>query len=83
MNYYATFKCRHYSVFKKMLKSFLTPKNRHQKLLIIGPQLFLCTGLAAQTAQKQKSRTTKSPLIQDWAFRLGLHAKPAGIPSLC
>ena len=28
-------------------------------------------GLAAQTAQKQKSRTTKSPLMQDWVFRLG------------
>ena len=33
--------------------------------------LFLCTGRAAQTAQKQKSRTTKSPLMQDWVFRLG------------
>jgi hypothetical protein len=26
------------------------------------------TGLAAQMAQKQKSRTTKSPLMQDWVF---------------
>ena len=32
---------------------------------------FFSTGLAAQTAQKQKSRTTKSPLMQDWVFRLG------------
>ena len=23
-------------------------------------------------AQKQKSRTTKSPLMQDWVFRLGI-----------
>ena len=46
--------------------------NRPQKLLIIGPQLFLCTGQAAQMAQKQKSRTTKSPLMQNWVFRLGL-----------
>ena len=30
------------------------------------------TGLAAQTAPKQKSRTTKSPLMQNWVFRLGL-----------
>ena len=35
------------------------------------PTFFLCTGLAAQTAQKQKSRTTNSPLMQDWVFRLG------------
>ena len=40
-------------------------KNRTQKLLIIGLQLFLCTGPAAQTTQKQKSNTTKSPLMQD------------------
>ena len=33
---------------------------------------FFITGLAAQTAQKQKSRTSKSPLMQDWVFRLGL-----------
>ena len=49
-------------VFSK--QNFFYPQNRKkrpQKMLIIGPQLFLCTGLAAQTAQKQKSRTTKSP----------------------
>ena len=40
-------------------------------LLMICPDPFLCTGLAAQTAQKQESRTTKSPLMQDWVFRLG------------
>ena len=38
----------------------------------MGPKLFLCTGLAAQMAQKQKSSTTKSPLMQDWVFRLGM-----------
>ena len=27
---------------------------------------------AAHMAQKQKSRTTKSPLTQDWVFRPGL-----------
>ena len=32
---------------------------------------FFCTGLAAQTAQKQKYSNTKSPLMQDWVFRLG------------
>ena len=47
-------------------------KNRPQKLLIISPQLFLCTGPAAQTAQKQKSRNMKSPFIQNWVFRLGI-----------
>ena len=33
------------------------------------PTFFLCTGRAAQMAQKQKSRTVKSPLMQDWVFR--------------
>ena len=32
---------------------------------------FFSTSLAVQTVQKQKSRTTKSPLMQDWGFRLG------------
>ena len=57
----------------KKLTLFLplkTWKNRPQKLLIVSPDLFFSTGLAAQTAQKQKSRTTKSPLVQDWVFRL-------------
>ena len=55
---------------KKFKKDFLTPKtwkNFPQKLLIIGPQIFFYV-----LAQKQKSRTTKSPLMQDWVFRLGL-----------
>ena len=30
--------------------------------------IFLCTGPSSQTAQKQKSCTTKSPLMQDWGF---------------
>ena len=55
---------------------FLPPKtwkNLPQKLLIIGPELFLySTGPDAKMAQKQKSRTTKSSLLQDWVFRLGL-----------
>jgi hypothetical protein len=59
--------------FKK--KTFFDPENmkkKHQKLLIIGPQpFFFNTGLAAQMAQKQKSPTPKSPLMQDWVFRLG------------
>ena len=46
-------------------------KKRPQKLLIIGPQLFLFNVLAAQTAQEQKSRTTKSSLIQDWYLDWG------------
>ena len=61
-------------MFSKKIKLFFNPenmKNHPQKLLIIGPQLFLCTGPAAQTAQKQKSCTTKRPLMQDWVFRLG------------
>jgi len=42
---------------------------------MICPQLFLSTGPAAQTAQKQKSLTNKSPLMQDWIFRQGLYLK--------
>ena len=32
---------------------------------------YFSTGLAAKKAQKEKSHTTKSPLMQDWVFRLG------------
>ena len=35
------------------------------------PTFFFNTGPAAQTAQKQKSLIPKSPLMQDWVFRLG------------
>ena len=35
------------------------------------PIFFTCSVTATQTAQKQKFRTPKSPLIQDWVFRLG------------
>ena len=62
---------------KKILCNFLVrtlvfPKNfsffprKPQKLLRMGPQLFLCTCPAGQTAQKQKSCTTKSPLMHDY-----------------
>ena len=37
------------------------------------PTFFLCTGPAAQMTQKQKSWATKSPLMQDWVFRLGFY----------
>ena len=47
-------------------------ENCPQKWLIIGPQFFLRTGPAAQMHQKQKSRTTKSPIMQDWVFRVDL-----------
>ena len=36
------------------------------------PTFFFSTGPAAQTAQKQKSRTPKTPLMQDRILRLGL-----------
>ena len=61
------------TMFSKIFNIFLPLKawKKHpQKLLIIGPELFFITGRSAQTAQKQKSRTTKSPLMQDWVFRL-------------
>ena len=34
--------------------------------------MFLCTSPAAQTAQGTEIHTTKSPIMQDWVFRLGL-----------
>ena len=37
--------------------------------------IFFRTGPATQMAQKQKSCTTKSPLTQDWVFRLGYYQK--------
>ena len=53
----------------KNLTFCFAPENiknkRPQKLLIIG-QIFFSV-----LAQKQKSRTSKSPLMQDWVFRLG------------
>ena len=49
-----------------------TRKNRPQKLIIIGQKKISCTGPAAQMAQKQISHSTKSPLMQDWGFRLGI-----------
>jgi hypothetical protein len=46
------------------------------------PNFFFSTGLAAQMAQKQISRTTKSRLMQDWVFRLGLKQKQIIMMSL-
>ena len=46
-------------------------KKTHSKVAHNRPRpFFFSTGLAAQTAQKQKSRTTKSPLMQDRVFFL-------------
>ena len=62
--------------FLKTLTSFFfAPENMKRppsKVAHNRPRsFFFSTGLAAQTAQKQKSSTTKSPLMQDWVFRLG------------
>ena len=51
-------------------------KKTPSKVALQRPQFFfLCISPAAQTAQKQKFRTTKSPLMQDWVFRLGFHGQ--------
>ena len=50
-----------------------------QTLLIIGLQFFFSNGRAAQIAQKQKSCTPKSSLMQDWVFRLGSSSDTAGV----
>ena len=60
---------------KKLEKKIFGPENMKKPALkscsYSAPNFFLCTGSAAQTAQEQKSCTTKSPLMQDWVFRLG------------
>ena len=67
--------------------NFLPPKtwkNLTQKLLIIGPEpFFFSTGPAAQTAQKQKSCTTKSPLMQGLVIGLGHQEVTVIICILC
>jgi hypothetical protein len=59
-------------VFSKKLRISFDPENMKKLPLKVAlnrhPTFLLCTGPAAQ---KQKSRSTKSPLMQDWVFRLG------------
>ena len=60
--------CADTAMFSKKKQSFLsmkTWKKRLQKVLIISPNFF------SVLAQKQKFHTTKSPLMQNWGFRLG------------
>ena len=57
------------------LKFFFAPEDMKKppsKVAQNQIRIFFSTGPAAQKAQKQKSRTTKSPLMQDWVFRLGI-----------
>ena len=61
------FQCGRYSVFDPQNMKKLTSKVAYNR----PPTFFSSTGPAAQMAQKQKSRTPKSPLTQDWVFRLG------------
>ena len=58
-----------------VLKKKIDPENMKKPLskVAYNQHQFFCTGLAAQTAPKQKSRTSKSPLMQDWVSILGLH----------
>ena len=73
--YYVTFQCRLYNIFKEILNVYFAPENMKKlpsKVALNRPKTFFFSpGLPAQMAQKQKSRTTKSPLMQDWVFRLG------------
>ena len=55
-------------MFLKKIFDFFASENmkKHpQKFLIIGQTFFFSTGPAAKLAQNQKSRTTKSFLMQD------------------
>ena len=59
---------------KKLMKGFYASlQQEHYNIFFFNfaPNCFFNTSSANQTAQKQKSRTTKSPLMQDWVFRLG------------
>ena len=60
---------------KKKIKKNFDPENMKKLPSKVAhnrpPTFFFNTGPAAQTAQKQKSRTPESPLMQDWVFRLG------------
>ena len=63
-----------FSVFKEYKKRNWPPKMKKLPSKVAQnrpPPFFLCTVPDAQTAQKQKTFTTKSPLMQDWVFRLG------------
>ena len=63
-------------LFSKKFNFFFDPENMKKTPSKVAnnrpPTFLLCTGPAAQTAQKQKSCTIKSPLMQDWVFRLGV-----------
>ena len=64
-----------FSCFRGQKKIFFDPENMKKRPLKVAhnrpPTVFFSSGPAAQMAQKQKSRTPKSPLMQDWVFRLG------------
>jgi hypothetical protein len=66
----------YFCVFKKIRNKFFDLEKVKKPPSKVAhnrpPTFFFSTVQAAQTAQKQKSRTTKSPLMQDWVFRLGL-----------
>ena len=51
-------------VFSKKSKKKICPRKHEKTALKVAHKL------AAQTARKQKSCTTTSPLMQDWVFRL-------------
>ena len=55
-------------------------KKQPSKVAHNRPTFFFNTGPAAQTAEKQKFRTPKSPLMQDWEFRLG--HEPSSVRSI-
>ena len=61
---------------KKTFLNFFDPENMKEMpskgAHNLPPTFYLSTGPAAQATQKQISHTNKSPLMQDWVFRLGL-----------
>ena len=63
-----------YNVFKK--KTFFDPENMKKLPSKVAHNrskfIFFSTDLADQMVQKQKAHTAKSPLMQNWVFRLGL-----------
>ena len=63
-------------VFLNKILNFFCPENMKKPPSKVAhnrpPHFFYVLAKLPQMAQKQKSRTNKSPLMQDWVFRLGL-----------
>ena len=62
-------------VFSNEIQIFFDPENMKKTPSKVAhnrpPIFFYVLARLPKTAQEQKSHTTKSPLMQEWVFRLG------------